>query len=301
MELLKKCPLCNGAIEEHYLNCIDNTVTKEKFNIVKCKSCSFAYTNPRPSQPEIGKYYESENYISHSNTQKGIVNKAYQIVRNFTISRKYNLIKKYVSRGTLLDIGCGTGEFLNFCSQKNFQAIGVEPGTVARNKAIKNYGLKVHEEPFIETISDTTIDVITMWHVLEHVHDLNMRVAQLHRILKMDGLVVIAVPNYTSYDAKYYKEYWAAYDLPRHLYHFSPQTIKQLFDKHGFKLIDTRAMVFDSFYVSLLSEKYKTGNTNYFSALFRGALSNLKALIANNSSFSSQIYLFKKNNSVNNT
>jgi 2-polyprenyl-3-methyl-5-hydroxy-6-metoxy-1,4-benzoquinol methylase len=294
MQELNACPVCDNKQTTNFLNCIDYTVSQQTFKIVSCSACSFKYTNPRPGSNEIGKFYQSEDYISHSNTKRGLMNKVYQVVRNFTISKKLSIIKQYVSRGTILDVGCGTGEFLNFARNNGFQTTGVEPGNDARKYAIENYSLNVYNEDYIKTIPDSSFDVITMWHVLEHVHELNDRVGELKRIIKDNGIVLIAVPNHTSLDASIYKEYWAAYDLPRHLYHFSPDTITQLFKKHGFKNIKILPMKFDSFYVSMLSEKYKTGSVKYLRAFVNGLKSNIMASKKANNTYSSQIYLFKK-------
>lgn len=294
MQKIDVCPVCNSTTFENYLSCDDHTVSHSTFTIVRCNNCTFKFTNPRPDSNEIVKYYESVDYISHSNTSTGLFNKIYQAIRNYTISKKFKLVSNYVSRGTLLDIGCGTGEFLNYFSQRGWDVCGVEPGASARNLAIKNYKLKVVGEDLITSMKDMSYDVITMWHVLEHVHFLNERLKQINRILNSEGLLIIAVPNYTSYDANYYKEKWAAYDVPRHLYHFSPQTITRLLSLNGFELVKTLPMKFDSYYVSMLSEKYKSGKINYIKAGIIGFISNLKAKVKNNNSYSSQIYLFKK-------
>ena len=175
MENINICAVCNSENITHFMNCVDYTVSNKSFQIYECKDCSFKFTNPRPGISEISKYYESENYISHSNTKKGIFNKLYQYIRNITISQKLTLINKHVSRGTLLDIGCGTGEFLNFCKNKGWTTSGIEPGNDARKYASEVYGLTIHDENFISSIPDNSFDVITLWHVLEHVHDLNNR------------------------------------------------------------------------------------------------------------------------------
>lgn len=294
METLSHCPVCGQDKFTHYKKCKDYTVSQDVFSILSCNSCSFKFTNPRPISMEIGKYYASEDYISHSNSKNGLFNSLYQKVRNITISQKLKLIDKYVSRGTILDIGCGTGEFLNYCKENGWITTGIEPGDNARNYSINTYNLKVEKESAISEYPNDFYDVITMWHVLEHVHELNKRVADLFKIVKDNGIVIIAVPNYTSWDANYYSEFWAAYDLPRHLYHFSPESLNALFIKHNFNLIETKPMKFDSFYVSMLSEKYKNGKLNYFNAIINGLRSNLSAASKNNSSYSSQIYIFKK-------
>jgi len=294
MKNYNNCPICDNTNFSKSLNCKDYTVSHKVFSIVNCKNCGFRFTNPIPKEENIGEFYKSDDYISHSNTKKGIVNKMYQTVRNLTLVRKVNLLKKESSGKKLLDIGCGTGEFLNKCQKENYDCIGIEPSEEAKDYAEKNYGLKVKSESYIANINNNSIDIITMWHVLEHVYHLNERINEIDRILKKDGVLIVAVPNYTSYDAQYYKKHWAAYDLPRHLYHFSPKDIKKLFQKHGFKLTQTLPMKYDSYYVSMLSEKYKTNNSNLLKAFYRGFISNVKARRSSEHKYSSQIYILRK-------
>jgi 2-polyprenyl-3-methyl-5-hydroxy-6-metoxy-1,4-benzoquinol methylase len=292
MKTYKECPICANDSFTPFLSCKDYTVSKESFPIVNCNSCGFAFTNPIPEEKSIGSYYESEEYISHSNTSKGLINWLYQRVRNYTLQQKINILKSLSNEKTLLDIGCGTGEFLNAAQSKAYEVQGIEPSKLAREQAIKNYGLKVAEENALDELTPSSFSFISMWHVLEHVYHLNDRIKQISRLLKQDGYLIVAVPNRTSYDAKVYQQHWAAYDVPRHLYHFSPNDIENVFSKHGFELVKTLPMKFDSFYVSMLSEKYKSGKNNFIAAFFTGLKSNLKA--GNKNQYSSQIYILKK-------
>lgn len=294
MKKYENCPICEGTSFVNVLDCKDYTVSKKEFSITECDSCKFWFTNPIPKEGDIGSFYESEDYISHSNIKKGITNRIYQRVRKITLKEKLKLIQKESKGKNILDIGCGTGEFLNQCKSANFNCLGIEPSTVAKEYAIKNYGLNIKEEEYISEIKDKSIDVISMWHVLEHVYHLNKRIEEMHRILKDNGVIVVAVPNCNSYDAKYYQEYWAAYDLPRHLYHFKPKDIKRIFGKYDFELSKILPMKFDSYYVSMLSEKYKTGNSKIFKALIKGFQSNQKAKQAETPKYSSQIYILRK-------
>ena len=277
VEKVEKCPVCGGVATELFLACKDHTVSKSSFEIVECKNCGFAYTSPRPIESELGKFYESEEYISHSNTSKGIVSNLYQRVRKHTLAKKLELINSVGKKGALLDIGCGTGEFLNTMKSGGWETIGIEPSPSARKQGVENYNLDVREEKELENFPPNSFNVITMWHVLEHVPHLLERVQKLKDLLKYDGVLIIAVPNRNSHDAKHYGEYWAAYDVPRHLYHFRAQDMRTLMGVVGFEVEKILPMKFDSYYVSMLSEKCKTGSNNLISAVWTGWISNLKA------------------------
>jgi 2-polyprenyl-3-methyl-5-hydroxy-6-metoxy-1,4-benzoquinol methylase len=293
METLTKCPVCSSADFALFLTCKDHTVSRETFNIVRCNSCGFKFTNPRPKEKYLGRYYKSEDYVSHSNTKKGFINKTYQAVRKYTLLKKLQLISKYFKTGNILDIGCGTGEFLDTCKKAKWSTLGIEPDEDARKMAIQNFGLNVKEEDELKNLQDGSFEIITMWHVLEHVPKLNERIEELKRLIKPNGIIIIAVPNSDSFDANKYKEDWAAYDVPRHLYHFNPKDIETLFKNHGLKMFRILPMVFDSFYVSLLSEKIKSGKTHPVQAFWNGFVSNLYAL-KTGKTYSSQIYLIRK-------
>lgn len=306
METLEICPICDFKKFKPFLACKDYTVSRETFQIVECENCGFHFTNPRPAENEIGKYYQSEEYISHSGTKKGFINRAYHLVRNYTLAKKLQLVVRVgmspPEKLSILDYGCGTGEFLNTCKRAGFRTTGIEPEESARTYAINNYGLNVLPPDAIKSFKNDSFDMVTLWHVLEHIHRLKEFIGELKRILKGRGVAIIAVPNLTSMDAKIYKEFWAAYDLPRHLYHFSPKDIMKLFSEFGFELENVKPMVFDAFYVSMLSEKYKNAENehkknsgNLISAILNGAKSNVFASNSENT-YSSQIYILRKRN-----
>ncbi len=294
MTTLNNCPCCGGSSFEPFVACKDYTVSKETFQIVSCKGCGFKFTNPRPSADKIGDYYKSENYISHSNTSKGIISKLYKAVRNYTLKGKVNLIQKYSQKGNLLDYGCGTGMFLSAARSSTWNVFGIEPDSGARDFAIKENKATVYPDVEVahSMLSETSFNCITLWHVLEHVIELNQTLSWFHHKLNPGGALIIAVPNHTSFDAKHYGEFWAAYDVPRHLYHFEEKTMKAVVEKAGFKHLESLPMKFDSFYVSMLSEQYKTGKINYLSAFLNGLRSNLKVREAKD--YSSVIYVFRK-------
>ena len=289
---IKNCPVCNNSNFSKHLESKDFSVSKESFVVVSCDTCDFYFTNPRPSDENLGKYYISDHYISHNNTRRTLFEKIYQLVRRLAINGKFRLISTFFRSGRILDVGCGTGDFLNKCKSKNWKTKGVEPSEIARNQAINNHKLDVEESTNLSKL-EGEFDIITMWHVLEHVPSLNETLVQFNQLLSKKGKIIIAVPNLESYDAKYYKEYWAAYDLPIHLYHFSKKSICTLFEKHGFSLRKTKGMKFDSFYVSMLSEEHISGKKNFIKSVFVGIISNLYGLFGE-SGFSSSIYVFER-------
>ena len=301
MEKITNCPVCSGNKFKPFLSCVDHTVSRETFQVVQCETCGFRFTNPRPDENEIGKYYESEEYISHSGTSRGVVNKIYGMVRNYTIGQKVKLINKQIlnpkpQTPNVLDIGCGTGEFLNACKQNGWNVTGIEPSEVARKHAKENFGIEPLTPEKLFEISEKKFNVITMWHVLEHVHQLHKTIEQINKLLINDGALIVAVPNCNSFDAKKYGEHWAAYDVPRHIYHFTKRDIEKLFSGFGYKLQEVFPMKFDSYYVSLLSEKYKTGKSNLIAGFFSGLKSNLNAGESRplSGGYSSQIYILKR-------
>ena len=298
METLRKCPICDSEDISFLMSAKDYLLTLKEFSIDKCSGCSLLFTNPRPSPEEIGAFYDATEYISHEDSRKTFLDKTYQVVKKRMIKKKIKLIKSFFDkekRIQILDYGCGTGGFLAECQKKNFVVAGVEPDSKARNKALKK-GVKALES--VEKIDKTSVnrfDVISLWHSLEHVHDVKNTLYQLSLLLKKDGILVVAVPQYQSYDAKIYKNFWAAYDLPRHLYHFDEKTLSMCLPKNKFKPCKKKGLVFDSYYVSVLSEKNKKRNT-IFAVMFGliiGMLSNLNALIKK-TPYSSQIYVFRK-------
>ncbi|WP_338874015.1 class I SAM-dependent methyltransferase [Spirosoma sp. SC4-14] len=274
------------------MECKDYLVSHKNFSIQQCEQCGFRLTNPRPDGSSIGFYYKSDQYVSHNDQSKGLINTAYRLVRNYTLRSKLKLIKELNGKeGKLLDIGCGTGAFLEICRNNNWTIAGMEPDPDARTIAEAKLQIAIKTE-IGELAGTGPFNIITLWHVLEHIPDLNKTISQLYDLLDRNGTLLIAVPNSASYDAEYFNEYWAAYDVPRHLYHFVPTTIEALFKKHGFRLAGTQPMLFDAFYIAMLSTKYQTGKTDYVKSIRLGLASNSKAKQTGNSS--SLIYLFNK-------
>ena len=283
------CPICDSKSFHKKMEVGDYSISKEIFTLEVCSSCSFLITNPRPKNELLPDYYKSEEYISHSGTRKGIINKLYHYVQKHNIKRKYKSFYKSVPRGTWMDYGAGNGAFLKYLKEQKLSSVGYEPDEAARNIGTHN-GMTILDSVEYKP-GEGEYAAITMWHVLEHVPELN-EIIQIHKSNLMDnGILVIAVPNHLSYDACYYKNFWAAYDVPRHLWHFSENDIMALTSKHGFEHVKTSPMVFDSYYVSMLSEKYRRGNM--IRGVIIGAISNIYARVSGYP-FSSQIYVFRK-------
>lgn len=279
----------NFLEENQFIIVKDHSVSKETFSLLYNKEYDILKTHPTPSLEVLPKYYESEDYISHTDGKRTLFEKIYHLVKRNAIKGKVSLLnKEQNSKGKLLDIGCGTGDFLVEAKNQGWTILGFEPNSDAKQLAAKK-GVLFTDDIF--ALPDNTFDVVTMWHVLEHVPNLTEYIANLKRIVKPDGTIIIAVPNYKSYDAKYYNRFWAAYDVPRHLWHFSKTSIKRLFSDVDMELKKVKPMWFDSFYVSLLSEKYKNGNMSFVKGFLVGLRSNVSGLFKNE--FSSHIYIIK--------
>ncbi len=289
------CPCCDSNDITKKLTAKDYTVSKENFEIWHCNACSARFTQDIPDPSSIGKYYQSENYISHTDTKKGLVNSLYHIVRKRTLYQKQRLIEQFsgLKNGSLLDIGAGTGAFASHMKKAGWTVLGLEPDETTRQRAFDLHEISLQSTGELFKLAPQSFDAVSMWHVLEHVHPLHDYLNQINKVLKPSGRAFIAVPNYTSYDAELYKGYWAAYDVPRHLYHFSPGSMKLLIEKHGMQLDRLQPMWYDSFYVSMLSEQYKSEKSNNFRAFINGLRSNITAY-SNYEKCSSVIYVVKK-------
>lgn len=279
----------NFLEENQFIIVKDHSVSKETFTLLYNKEYDILKTHPTPSLDVLPKYYESEDYISHTDGKRTLFEKIYHLVKRNAIKGKVSLLnKEQNSKCKLLDIGCGTGDFLVEAKNQGWSILGFEPNSDAKQLAA-NKGVSFTEDIF--ALPENTFDAVTMWHVLEHVPNLEEYIANLKRIVKPNGTIIIAVPNYKSYDAKYYNRFWAAYDVPRHLWHFSKTSIKRLFSDVDMELKKVKPMWFDSFYVSLLSEKYKNGKMSFVKGFLIGFISNVSGLFKNE--FSSHIYIIK--------
>jgi len=290
------CPVCDGNNVTLLMPVTDLSLTGDLFEIVQCENCNLNFTYPIPDKVAIAPYYNFPEYISHTDIKKGWMNALYHKVRKLTLKQKTNWVQSLFTgyKGALLEVGAGTGAFADAMAKKGWKVTALEPDATSRAIALNNYGINLLDISTLENLPANSFDVITLWHVLEHVHDLKIYIHTFKKLLKHNGRLIIAIPNHTSYDARFYKNYWAAYDVPRHLYHFSPASMRFLIKSNGFVLANLKPMWFDSFYVSLLSEKYKkSGLLGIARAFLIGCISNLLALNSN-AKASSIIYEIKK-------
>ena len=291
----EKCPVCGSDNLSPFLKCTDYFATKETFSIITCSKCDFGLTQDFPAENEIGRYYDVPSYISHSDTHKGIINTLYHWARKIALRSKSKIVSQFSDKktGTLLDIGCGTGYFLNRMKSKHWVVTGIEKADGPREYARSKFNINCQNSDYLFEICERSKDVITMWHVLEHLEQLNRTMDQLHKILKDDGVAIIALPNKKSFDAAAYKSNWAAYDVPRHLWHFSPKDLELLANNHRFELVATKPMYFDAFYISMLSEKNKGTFCASLVGLIKGGIYFLGSIV-NKQRCSSLVYILKK-------
>lgn len=287
-----KCPWCGSGKAQINLWLKDEFLSKEDFHICECLNCGLSYTMPRPNKKKIGEYYKSEEYYSHQENKKGFIPRLYESVKKVNLKHKYNLATQGLNVGKMLDIGCGVGDFLHTAEEHGWTCTGVEPSEDAKAIAKTKTKANIINSEDMEKIPDATFDLITMWHVLEHVDDLKWQIEQLHRLTKTKGRIVIAVPNYKSYDAQYYKELWAAYDVPRHLSHFNKNVLTKIFKSKNLELVRTDKLIWDAYYISYMSEQYKQHKFPLLKGAFRGCISNCKARHTNE--WSSMVYIFEK-------
>lgn len=289
------CCLCDHPKLSLFMTCQDHSVSNESYDLYRCDNCGFVLTQDAPDEKSIGKYYQFEDYISHSNTRKGLIYKLYHTARSWMLGRKRRAIRRITDpqEKTLLDIGCGTGYFLDHMKTHGWQVAGIERDAGARAFSKKNFDLNVHPPDELFKMGKNRFSVITLWHVLEHVHNLDGYLNRIHELLKEDGVLVLALPNYQSVDAAHYRPFWAAYDVPRHLWHFSPESVEQLANRFRFPIMKKICMPLDAFYVSMLSEKYRENKLSLISGFCIGTVSYLISLF-NINRCSSIIYMLKK-------
>ncbi|HZV68381.1 MAG TPA: class I SAM-dependent methyltransferase [Saprospiraceae bacterium] len=262
------CPACGSHDWKDAGQVKDYSISGEWFGLKECTSCHLKATFPQPVAHELGRYYASSDYISHSDTKKGLINKIYHLARRYMLEKKYDVVSRASRRemGSLLDVGAGTGHFAHYMSEYHWDVTALEPDENARKVGAEKLEMEIHPLEVLGQLKEDSFDVITLWHVLEHVQDISGYISHFKTLLRKDGVLIIAVPNHTSRDAKQYGMKWAAYDVPRHLWHFSPASMEKLLTTHGFELAQKLPMPLDAFYVSMLSEKYR--ENSFFGPVF---------------------------------
>lgn len=287
-----KCPWCESEKTKIHLHLKDEFLSKENFQIHECLNCGLLFTEPRPTKERIGEYYKSEEYYSHQENKKGLIPKIYENVKAINLKAKYKMATKGLEKGIILDIGCGVGDFLHMMEQNGWETIGIEPSADAKDIARKRMKAKLLSPEEITNLKEESLDLITMWHVLEHVDDIKSEVQHLYRLLKRGGRLVLALPNFQSFDAQYYKQFWAAYDVPRHLNHFCRKSIDKIFSDSVLRLKQTDKLIWDAYYISYMSEKYQKHKLPLIRGIARGLQSNCKA--RKSGEWSSLVYVFEK-------
>lgn len=292
------CLVCGSSRIKLFRKCKDYLVSGMTFPVYKCSDCGFGFTQHAPTPNLIGNFYRSEQYISHTNTRKGLTNRVYHRVREQMLSRKRRLIERAVpgsqeKKGKLLDIGCGTGHFLGYMQDQGWEVQGIEPSPEARAAATKRIGKPVEDVQGLSEPGNAGQDLITLWHALEHIHDPDGYLTRIHALLRENGILIIAAPNHESLDARIYKDRWAAYDVPRHLWHFTPSSIRKLVEPKGFRLLRKKRLPFDPFYIAIMSEEHTGKSFSFLFGMLSGGLSYLYGLFNVNRS-SSVIYIFVK-------
>ena len=289
-----RCPLCSSEMTENHFNCTDHFVSGESFAIARCITCGFMFTQDYPDENEIYRYYESAGYISHSDTSKGIINKSYHLIRQLMLLRKKRIIKKITGlrHGNLLDVGSGTGHFASVMRNSGWSVKGIEISGKARDFSSTTFDLEIFAPEQIAELDSCSFDCVTMWHVLEHFHDPHRYFSDIIRLLKPGGVCLVALPNCSSTDAEHYREVWAAFDVPRHLWHFDPSTFAHFVRKTGLTVERQMILPFDVFYISVLSEKYKGSKWPFISGITRAIWFSLVSFFCRRRS-SSLIYLLR--------
>jgi 2-polyprenyl-3-methyl-5-hydroxy-6-metoxy-1,4-benzoquinol methylase len=291
----RACPLCGSEKISIPFSCTDNFISKEAFQLARCMECGFEFTQDYPEENEIGRYYESDDYISHSDTSKSFSDKLYQLARSFMLRRKRNIVRRLtgLKTGTVLDIGSGTGYFAVTMKRAGWEVKGIEINERARNFSMANFGLEIIAPEDISALQSESFDSITLWHVLEHFHDPYKYASEIRRLLKPNGTCIIALPNSSSFDAWHFGKFWAAYDVPRHLWHFNPSTFRLFADKAGFKIEKILTLPLDLFYISILSQRYCGSRLPFFTGIFVAKMYTFASFFKKERS-SSLIYILRK-------
>lgn len=291
------CPACGASDNTGLYKAKDHLVSGRDFMIRRCNACGMGWTTDPPSESDAGKYYVSEDYISHTDRKQTTADYLYHLARSFMLGRKKRLVTSFTGKrtGVVIDIGSGTGYFPAYMKKKGWKATGIEISEAARKYSAEKFGLEVIAPANVKALPSGTADCITLWHVLEHLYNPAEWIEEIFRILKHEGICIIALPNFSSADSEWFGNRWAALDVPRHLWHFTPGSLRLFAERNGFSCERIISLPLDLFYISMLSFR----NQGSRMPLIRGLLTG--TFLAVRSSFrkyraSSLVYVLSKRN-----
>lgn len=292
------CPACQATTATDLFQARDHLVSGREFLIRRCTNCGMGWTVDPPAEEDAGKYYVSDEYISHTDSKQSLADRLYHLARGFMLKRKGKLVDSAVgkSAGIMMDFGSGTGYFAAFMQQRGWQVTGIELSEMARNYSVERFGIRAIGPQQVRDLPSASADCVTFWHVLEHLYDPAGWMDEVKRILKDDGRCIIALPNFASADAEWFGKRWAALDVPRHLWHFSPQAFREFAEKQGFVCESTSALPLDLFYISLLSYRNDGKGMPLARGVLTGVVIALRSLFRRDSA-SSLVYVLSKKDS----
>lgn len=287
--------MCLSEKTGRYLRLKDNFLSNEEFDVFRCIDCGFIFTQDHPDEENISDYYKSEDYLSHNDNVKSLSAFLYRIARELMLKRKLRIIRKTsgLSTGVLLDIGSGSGHFAAFLKKHGWRVSGIEINKTVRERSSTEYDFPVFAPDQLSSLQSESFDCVTLWHSLEHFQDPFKYTNEIKRLLKPGGICILALPNSSSCDAEYYREFWGAWDVPRHLWHFRPETVRLFSEKSAFAVSGILRLPFDVYYVSTLSEKYRSAGLPMVSGLIKALWFSLLSVFRINNS-SSLIYILNK-------
>lgn len=248
--MFSSCFFCGSHDIGSSIASVERLSKKETFHIATCGACGMKRTIDAPALKDIGTYYAHESYVSHT----GVRVWPLRVLRTLRLWLRAHMISSFFQRkGSLLDIGCGVGDFAALIQKQGWNVLCIEPDESTRQKAQKQYKLDVRDVSALAHLPEATFDVITLWHVLEHMYDPLQTGATVKRLLNSEGVCIVAVPNAEAYSAEHYGCNWVAYDVPRHVSHFRSRDIHTWAERSGLEVIRQSSVPLDEFFCCLKS------------------------------------------------
>ena len=289
------CPLCGASGQMPYADCIDFTVSKESFILLRCPQCGVVFTSNPPKESETIRYDTLDLKLKLGDSPRGLTDKLYYYVRHRMLRKKASIVESqsYRTGGTLLNYGAKTGYFSHYMERRGWKVTSIEKYHEERQFSLETFHHRMYDVSEMDRLTPETFDVITLWHVFEHCYNPNGLLNRFYRLLRPGGILLIACPNICSTDAMHYGANWAAYNVPRHLWHFNPTSLSNLLNKHGFTLMHRQKLSYDCFYISVLSEKNKNSKMPFLRGMWFGMRCWFISLARLDKS-SSLVYVFRK-------